>query len=216
MSNKLKITFLSDSPNGWMAQHTQQLISNLRKEHSVRLIHNEKDIKKGDILFILSFYKLVPENTLRKNAHNIVIHASNLPSGKGWSPSTWQILEGKNKIPLTLFEAIKEVDAGQIYFQDSIELEGTELIDEWQDKMGKKISEMVLKFIKFYPHINGKKQEGKESFYPKRTPEDSKLDINKTIQEQFNLLRVVDNEKYPAFFIYKGKRYVLKIYKPNT
>ncbi len=199
-----------------MAKHSQALIAKLRKDHLVNLVYDEMQINQGDILFILSYYKLVSEEILKKNVHNIVIHASNLPHGKGWSPATWQILEGKSKIPLTLFEAIKKVDAGQIYFQDSIIFEGTELIDEWQDKMGKKISEMVLKFIKLYPHVNGKKQQGKESFYAKRTPKDSQLNIDKTIKEQFNLLRVVDNEKYPAFFIYEGKKYVLKIYKPNA
>lgn len=199
-----------------MAKYTHKLVTILEEKHSIKSIHDEKQIEKGDILFILSYYKLVSEEVLKKNTHNIVIHASNLPSGKGWSPATWQILEGKNKIPLTLFEAIKDVDSGPVYFQDILELDGGELAKEWQNKLGKKIGEMVLKFIKLYPNMKGKKQKGKDSFYPKRTPEDSELDINKTIKEQFNLLRVVDNEKYPAFFIYKGKRYALKIYKLNT
>ena len=43
--------------------------------------------------------------------------------------------------------------------------------------------------------------------------EDSLLDFNKTITEQFNLLRVVDNDKYPAFFENQGEKYFLKITK---
>jgi len=54
-------------------------------------------------------------------------------------------------------------------------------------------------------------QSGVESFYPKRTPKDSNLDINKTIKEQFNLLRIVNNEEFPAFFEIDGHRYALKI-----
>jgi methionyl-tRNA formyltransferase len=45
----------------------------------------------------------------------------------------------------------------------------------------------------------------------RRTPEHSRLDVHKTIAEQFDLLRVVDNERYPAFFEYRGTRYRLKI-----
>lgn len=41
---------------------------------------------------------------------------------------------------------------------------------------------------------------GKESFYPKRSPKDSELDINKSLNEQFNLLRIASNEDFPAFF----------------
>ena len=59
------------------------------------------------------------------------------------------------------------------------------------------------------------KQKGKESFYPKFKKEHNELDINKTIKEQFNVLRIVDNEKYPAFFKIDGQEYILKIKKDN-
>ena len=51
------------------------------------------------------------------------------------------------------------------------------------------------------------------TFYKKRTPEDSELDRHKTLEENFNLLRTVDNEQYPAFFVRKGKKYTIKIYE---
>lgn len=210
-TKKLTITFLLDSPDNWMIQHASALINKLKPIHSVRLIHSAEEIQEGDILFILSFYKLVPENFLNLNKHNIVIHASKLPQGKGWSPATWQILAGENKIPLTLFEAINKVDAGPIYFQDELELDGTELIENWQNKMGQKIIEMAERFLKKYPDVKGIEQIGADSYYSKRTPKDSELNINKTISNQFNLFRVVDNEKYPAFFKHKGKKYILRI-----
>ena len=71
---------------------------------------------------------------------------------------------------------------------------------------------MCLEFIDNYEQYkNPLKQQGDETFYKKRTAKDSKLDINKTINEQFNLLRIVDNENYPAFFYKDGKKYILKI-----
>jgi len=36
---------------------------------------------------------------------------------------------------------------------------------------------------------------------------------DKTIREQMNLLRVVDNERYPAFFEWQGNRYYLAIWR---
>ena len=71
---------------------------------------------------------------------------------------------------------------------------------------------MCLNFIENYNKLLPQKQEGKETIYPRRRPKDSELDITKTIEEQFNLLRIVDNEKYPAFFNIDGKEYILKIY----
>jgi len=43
------------------------------------------------------------------------------------------------------------------------------------------------------------------------TLNDSRLDIDRSIKEQFNLLRVVGNEEYPAFFEINGHKYLLKI-----
>ena len=40
--------------------------------------------------------------------------------------------------------------------------------------------------------------------------------IKQIIKDQFNLLRIVDNSRYPAFFIHKNKKYVLKISRMNN
>ena len=58
-----------------------------------------------------------------------------------------------------------------------------------------------------------KKQKGKETFYSKMTEKDNELNPNKTIKEQFNILRIVDNERYPAFFNLNGQEYTIKIWK---
>ena len=128
---------------------------------------------------------------------------------------TWQILDGKNEIPLTLFEATEKVDAGDIYIRDIIKLNGSELIDEWREKLGEKIIGMCLSFIEklLKNELNKEAQNDNGTFYSRRSPEDSRIDPEKTISEQFNLFRVVDNDFYPAFFDYKGCRYSLKISK---
>jgi methionyl-tRNA formyltransferase len=126
---------------------------------------------------------------------------------------TWQILEGKDDIPITLFEASEKIDTGDIYMQDVIHLCGDELVEEWREKLGKKTCEMCIQFIENYFFVlTAQKQRGDSSYYQRRMPENSELDPSKNIVEQFNLLRVVDNEKYPAFFTYKNRKYIVKIY----
>ena len=90
-----------------------------------------------------------------------------------------------------------------------------ELLDEIKIQQGFITNKLIKKFIENYPKVEGRKQVGESTFYEKRTPKDSELDINKTIKEQFNLLRIVDNERYPAYFTLKGKRYTLNINKVN-
>jgi methionyl-tRNA formyltransferase len=207
----MKVTILTDKAS-WMHKYLPLLQKEVEVAgHNVNTISDPDKLSKGDVAFFLSCFSIIGTAKLRMNAHNIVVHASDLPQGKGWSPMSWQILEGKYDIPLTLFEACEKVDSGVIYLQTTVSLDGTELVDEWQYKLFVKIKELCLNFLKQLPHVNGREQIGQESFYRRRTPKDSRLDINKTIQEQFNLLRIVDNEAYPAFFEIHGRKYILTV-----
>lgn len=80
----------------------------------------KKEICKGDICFIISCIIIIDEIYLKLNKNNLVVHSSDLPSGKGFTPMQWQILEGKNDIMVTLFEADKEVDAGPYYLKSKL------------------------------------------------------------------------------------------------
>ena len=77
---------------------------------------------------------------------------------------------------------------------------------------------MVLKFLDLLKKKKIKKKKQKKitnKFLKKRYPEDSQLNINKSIKSQLNLLRVCDNKRYPAFFHYKKKKFLIKIYDIN-
>jgi methionyl-tRNA formyltransferase len=209
----MKITILVDNKSSWIIPYAHQLADKLKKNHEINFIYDQKKLITGDFAIFLSCEKIIDEENLKKNKHNLVVHESHLPEGKGMSPLTWQILEGKNDIPITLFEAAQKVDSGEIYMQEIMHFDGHELVGELRREQGEKTIDMIMKLISHGVKLVGKKQRGRESFYPRRRPQDSELDINKNISEQFNLLRVVDNERYPAFFQHKGHKYILKIYK---
>lgn len=209
------ISVIIDSENNWFNDHAKQLCDTLGKNHDVKLSYGLKQITKGDIAFYLSMYEVCPPETLKLHNNNIVVHASDLPKGKGWAPMPWQILEGKNDIVLSLFEAVQKVDSGKIYLKDKVVYEGHELHDELRQKLADKIVEMAVKYVDNYEQMIGSEQVGGDTFYKKRTPKDSELDINKSILEQFNLMRIVDNDSYPLFFYKDGKKYILKISKEH-
>ena len=213
----MEITFLTDNPNSWIIPYVKKLKVELKStgKYNVKHIYDLNEITEGDIMFILSCEKIIPKNKLNYHTNNIVVHPSKLPQGKGWSPLAWQIIEGKNEIPITLFEAVPKVDSGNIYLTDTIKLNGSELNNEIKQAQGEITIKLVLQYIKDYNNglIKGYKQEGKETFYPKMVRKNNELDINKSIKEQFNTLRIVDNEKYPAFFNLNGNEYIIKIWK---
>jgi UDP-2,4-diacetamido-2,4,6-trideoxy-beta-L-altropyranose hydrolase len=220
LDGSLRITIAS-AKKSWINEHLNHFIARLNNEgHKVDWVHDGGSIQDGDILFLLSFWSLLPEKHLQTHTQNLVVHESDLPKGRGWSPLTWQIIEGKNEIPVCLFEAVNTVDAGPIYLRDEIKLEGHELLNEIRDQQSKATIVLCLDFVKNYPEICAKRvhQKGQASYYQKRTPEDSRINLSKTIKENFALLRTVDNEIYPAYFELNGHTYSLKIEKisPNN
>lgn len=193
--------------------HARRLHELLSSEHDCEHILSHAQIRQGDVLFLLSCEKILPARLLSLHAHNIVVHESALPAGRGWAPLTWQILEGKNSIPVTLLEAVEPVDSGVIHLQDTIEFTGTELCPELRDAQGRATLSLCQRFIAEYPPQNPRPQQGDPTFYPKRGPKDSRLDPGKSIADQFDLLRVCDNERYPAWFEFRGQKYILRIEK---
>ena len=206
------IQILVDNPNSWIIPYSFQLRDKLKElGHRSELLHSQHDVKNGDILCLLSCENIFKKLTMNK--HNLVVHESALPKGKGWSPLTWQVLEGADKVTITLFEAVESVDSGPIYGQINIQLDGTELIDDIREKQAAITVQLILDFVKAYPGNVGIPQSGESTFYKKRTHQSSELDIESSLSEQFNLLRVCDNERYPAYFKINGVKYFLKIYK---
>lgn len=211
----LSITIATDSQS-WLWPGIEKFTKTLAsKGHNIQVVFSADKIPKGDLVFFLSLQEIVNRNILQRNKNNLVVHQSALPIGKGMSPLAWQIIEGKDEIPITLFEAGEALDAGQIYYQENMSFNGTELLDELRERQAEAIFRLCSKFIDNYPEVveNAREQDGEESFYRTRTPLDSEVDIYKSISEQFDLLRTVDNDRYPAFFMYRGCKYSLRITK---
>lgn len=203
----MKIALLT-SPNQWFIPYAKAF----SQKHGIALFLETKELRNFDIVFILSYHKILDKNFLKQNKHNLVVHGSSLPQGKGFAPLFHQVIEGKNEIVFTLFEADEKVDAGGIYLQKTLYLNGLELYEELREKQAKITLELCSEFLQNHANLKAQAQSGKESFYPKRSPKDSELDINKSIKQQFNLLRICSNEEFPAFFYKDGKKFILKIY----
>jgi methionyl-tRNA formyltransferase len=215
LSASSSFAFASDR-RSWFNTYLREIKFDLLElGHSVSHVHDEEDLSSADFCFYLSFSKVVSESTLNLFRHNVVVHSSDLPEGRGWSPLTWQILEGKNEIPTVLFEALEKVDSGKIYSKRTLKFEGHELLDEMRDAQGHLIVSMVKSFVEGYPNSlgNGIEQVGMGSYYPRRHPEDSKVSTDSSLRQVFLQLRVADNDNYPAFFELNGHKYELRIDK---
>ena len=177
------------------------------------LCQDAAEIPEGEVAFLLGCMRIVPPEVLARNRKNLVVHESALPHGRGFAPMTWQVLEGRERIPVCLLEAAGAAEAGPVVYRDEIQLDGTELCPQLRALQGAKTVELCLRYLREPVPPAGKAQgpADEAGHYPRRRPQDSALDPERTIAEQFDLLRVVDNERYPAFFHYRGRCYRIRI-----
>ncbi len=208
-----RISVVIDNPS-WILPFGERLAVEIENGGDKAILcRHHQEIPEGDVAFYLGCIKITPPEILAKNRRNLIVHESDLPKGRGFSPLTWQILEGKNSFGVCLFEAVEEADAGPLIYNRKITFEGHELIDGMRDQLAKITIDLCLRYLREPEPPEEKPQVGEATYYGLRTPKDSRLDPDKTISEQFNLLRVADNERYPAFFEHLGCRYRLRIDK---
>ncbi|MDP3157116.1 MAG: formyltransferase family protein [Archangium sp.] len=190
----------------WTARHA--------RNHQTRIVRKVAELDAGELLFLISCHEIVRAEVRARFGATLVIHASDLPVGRGWSPHIWQILEGKNEIPVTLLQAEDGVDSGAIWAQTVIRLQGHEMAGEINEALFAAESELMDQALELAATPRPRAQDSRApTYYPKRSRTDSELDPNKTIAEQFDLLRVCDNDRYPAFFRFRGHSYIVKIEK---
>ena len=209
---KKNVTFLLDPTNLWMEDALKNY--NFKKNrYNFKITKNSKSIKNQDIVFPICYTKILPNNFLNTNKLVLIVHPSKLPKNKGFAAIQHEILKNKNNISVTMIKAEKKPDSGPICLEDYFNLDGTELIGEIRRKQSTTYLRIINNFLNQYPKVSFRRQKSKENFLKRRTSKDSELNINKSIKDQFNHLRINDNDLYPSFFYYKKIKYLLKIFK---
>ena len=183
-------------------------------DHDVTVLSSSAELRGGDILFLVSCHEVIDPSLRVGYSATLVLHASDLPYGRGWSPHVWQILEGKREITVSLLEAQDPPDTGAIWGRMVIPLAGHELHDEVNRLLFDAECDLMSTAIARHNAIVPVAQaESGATFYRRRTPDDSRLDPDRSIADQFDLLRICDPDRYPAFFDLRGHRYAIRLSK---
>ena len=186
------------------------------QNHQINIVHSKEELISGDILCLISCSEIISKLEREGFEKTLVVHASDLPHGRGWSPHVWEIINGATDITLSLLEAADEVDTGDIWKKISVSIPKTALFDEINELIFDSELKLMDFAIKNHNTIKPKKQPNIVSaHWPKRSPKDSEIDVNKEISEQFDLIRVCDPDRFPAFFFKDGKKFNITIKKNN-
>jgi methionyl-tRNA formyltransferase len=177
------------------------------------LAHTLEETKEGVPLFLLSWPHKIKPLEAQRFVRVFVLHCSDLPRGRGWSPHIWDILEGKDVLTLSCIEAADPIDSGDIWAQTQISVAKTDLWDDINAKIFAAEIGLIHRVIGQYDVLSPTKQEGHPTFFRRRSREDSMLDTSKCISEQWDLMRVCDPLRYPAWFEIYGQKYKIRIEK---
>jgi methionyl-tRNA formyltransferase len=212
----VKISILCSNEQHPIQGHLRRWRAERGSGHDVEIVGSLDQLHGGDILFLISCNEILRKASRARYRHSLVVHASDLPRGRGWSPHVWQLLEGCCSIPVTLLEAEDAVDSGNIWAQQRIQIDPHELFDEINEKLFGATLALMDFAVDNVGHVKPAAQANvPPTYYRRRTPEDSRLDPHKSIAEQFDLLRVADPERFPCFFEHRGKRYRVYLRKEN-
>ena len=211
----MKIEILNTDPYHPINPYLKRLKSTLEQDHSISIIRSMHEATSGDLLFLVSCEDIIYREVLKKFKYSMVIHASDLPKGRGWSPHIWEIIDGAEQITVSLLDAVAEVDCGDIYKKIKIDIPKSFLWEEINDLLFKAEIQLIEFAIDNFDNLQKCSQSTdiEPTYYPKRTPKNSEIDPYKSISEQFDLIRVCDPIRFPAVFHYRGEVYKLILEK---
>lgn len=213
----MKISIICSDHNHPVYPYLARWKTKHEKRHTIELIKDKKSAQGGDILFLISCNQIITAEDRARYGSSLVLHASDLPRGRGWSPHIWEISKGSECITLTLLDAADKVDSGNIWKKQQIQIPKHALWNE----INHILFEAELELMDFAINAIHKilptpQSDGLEaSYHPRRTSKDSEVDPAKSILAQFDLLRVCDPNRFPAYFDHLGHRYTIKLEKIN-
>jgi len=129
---------------------------------------------------------------------------TDVPYGRGGSPLQNLIVRGHSETKLTALRMVEEFDAGPVYFQRALSLEGSaeEIYIRGAELAGEMIQDLITN------DIVPSSQEGMPTIFKRRKPNESEIPHCVTLKEMYNFIRMLDAEGYPySYLSYKGFRF---------
>jgi methionyl-tRNA formyltransferase len=211
----MRITILCSSERHPVNAMLSAWIRKQAQKHEVQLIRRKVELVEGDLLLLVSCGEIINAMDRARFRKTLVLHASDLPHGRGWNPYIWEIIDGAERITVTLLEAEDKVDTGNIWKKLVVPIARHALHDEINAALFAAEAELLDFAVDRFDSVEPIPQSlvATSQPYRLRNPADSEIDPFRDIASQFDLIRVCDPQRYPAFFRLHGHTYRLRVEK---
>ncbi len=199
---------------------TEFLIANKIKviECNKKNISSQIKKTKADCLLSIGFPYIINENVLTAFKYAINIHPTLLPKYRGPTSGAYILINNEQESGSTVHHMTREMDKGDIIAQSIVNLTPFDTIKSMQRKVYAREPDLIVKAIQklILGHEAIPQNEANASEYQKRRrPEDSQINPNTPLIDLVNNIRACDEEKFPAFFMYKGHKVCIKLWRPD-
>lgn len=162
-----------------------------------------------DVLFIIGWHRIVPQEVIDSATYCLGVHASLLPKDRGSSPINWSILRGDEVGGLTLFHLSAGVDTGDMVGQKSWAIGPVDTCRDVYDKAN--IAAVDLLRENWIALREGRvarspQDESLATQNPRRRPEDGRIAWSDDADRIDALVRAITHPYPGAFTTLDGKR----------
>lgn len=99
----------------------------------------------ADAGILVAYGRIIPQDVIDIFPYGILnIHPSLLPQYRGATPIEQAILDGASETGVSIMKLVREMDAGPIYAQQHVTLDGTETKQELTDQLLTKGAQMII------------------------------------------------------------------------
>ncbi|OFI50004.1 methionyl-tRNA formyltransferase [Floricoccus tropicus] len=146
----------------------------------------------ADLIVTAAFGQFLPEKLLNSIDKAVNVHASLLPKYRGGAPVHYSIINGDDKTGVTIMEMVKKMDAGNIISQVEVEITEEDNVGTMFQKLSLAGRDLLLETLPAYlsgditPQVQ---DEDLVTYSPNITPEEEKIDWNKSARQIFNQIR---------------------------
>ncbi len=172
----------------------------------------------GNSLLSIGFPYLIPNKLLELFHPALNVHPTLLPHYRGPTTGAYILLNDERESGSTVHHMTAEMDRGAIVAQSRVALTCFDTIRSLQRKVYAEEPQLVINALAALDSGEPAQlqDESIASEFPKRrTPADSEIDPTRPLIELFNHIRACDPEDFPAFFIYKGERVCIRLWRPE-
>lgn len=158
--------------------------------------HEEENF---DLFIVIAYGKIIPEKIINLPKFGTInLHYSLLPKYRGASPVESAILNGETESGITIQQMVYKLDAGDILFQEKMNIEENDTTGMLRAKMNKRAIEIFPEFLEFM--FSDKTNPPTQSFDVTKQDEKEATVCGKFKKEDLDVTEDIQNQDLETIF----------------